>query len=333
MDLIKKINSDLNKIKKFFKNKKFKSDIKREKSKKYLYNKTESKISFFDLYKNKKRWFSLLISTLWDKTRKLKVHFFVTWMTLLILNVYIIFISPYFKISPSKVIIERLDTITDINIAYKSIENVYWNSIFLIDQKNIKNSMTWMQKNIKSIEITRLFPNWLKIIVESYKPEFSTKFSWIDKSYIITSNWVLIYEKNINKILYNLEINDNNLIESGFFDYKEWVSTDTMKKIIFTRDLFKSTFSNKNIWKFIYFKLENELHITLDSGIILIFELNEDIHKQVALLRFYNDTNKDILNTWGIFYIDSRIIWKIFSCKDKNLCRKNLVKIYWNYYK
>jgi hypothetical protein len=58
------------------------------------------------------------------------------------LTIYIVFISPYFRISPSKVIIERLDTITDINIAYKSIENVYSSSIFLIDKNEIKKSLT-----------------------------------------------------------------------------------------------------------------------------------------------------------------------------------------------
>lgn len=38
-----------------------------------------------------------------------------------------------------------------------------------------------------------------------------------------------------------------------------------MAKIIYTRDLFKDIFLNKNIAKFIYFKLENELHISLET--------------------------------------------------------------------
>ena len=332
MDLIKLTKKHILNLKKFFKNKKFREEVRNEKSKKYLYSKNVSKISFFDFYRNKKRWFSLIINSVWDKTKKYKFHFIIVWTTLISLSLYIIFISPYFRISPSKVIIERLDTITDINIAYKSVENVYSSSIFLIDKDDIKRSLIWLQKNLKNVEIERLFPNWLKIILESYSPQFYTKFSGIDKWYIVTSNWVLIYEKNINKKLYNLEINDANLIESWFFDYKEWINENVMKKIILLRDTFKNTFTNKNISKLVYFKLENELHISLDSWTNLIFELNNDIYKQMALLKFYNDTNKDILNSWEVFYADIRIPGKVFSCKDKVICRKNLVRIYWNYY-
>lgn len=332
MDLIKKIRNASLRFRKFFKNKKFREEIRKEKSKKYLFAKNTSKISFFDLYKNKKRWFSLIIKSVWENWKKYKIQFVLMWLILISLSLYIIFISPYFRISPSKVIIERLDTITDINIAYKWVENYYWSSIFLINENDVKNSIVWLQKNLKNIEVSRLFPNWLKIVLESYSPQFYTKFVGVDKWYIVTSNWVLIYEKNLDKKLYNLEIIDINLIESWFFDYKEWVNENVMKKIILLRDLFKTTFSNKNISKFVYFKLENEVHISLESWVNLIFELNDNINKEMALLKFYNDTNKDILNSWEVFYIDVRILWKVFSCPDKIQCRKNLVRIYWNYY-
>ncbi|MDD2487068.1 MAG: hypothetical protein PHS92_01765 [Candidatus Gracilibacteria bacterium] len=333
MDLIRKIKNTVFNFQKFLKNKKFREEVKNEKSKKYLFAKNNSKVSFFDFYKNKKRGFSQIFKTVGDKGKKFRVHFILTGSTLIMLSLYIIFISPYFRISPSKVIIERLDTITDINIAYKGVESVYSSSIFLIDKEIVRKNMTAMQKNLKNIEISRLFPNGLKIILESYMPQFYTRFSGIDKGYIVTSNGVLIYEKNIDKKLYNLEIIDQNLIESGFFDYKEGVNEIDMKKIILLRDLFKNTFSNKNISKFVYFKLENEIHISLESGTNLIFELNNDLYKQMALLKFYNDTNKDILNSGEVFYIDIRITGKVFSCKDKNLCRKNLIRVYGDYYK
>lgn len=333
MDLIKEAKTLVFKFKKHFKNKKFREHIKKEKSKKYLFSKNNKKMSFFDIYKNKKRSFTSVLAVVWSNSKKYKYQFLITGATLIVLSFYIIYVSPYFRISPSKVIIERLDTITDINIAYKSMEDVYSSSIFLIDKNEIKKSLTWLQKNIFNVEITRLFPNWLKIIIESYKPEFYTKFAGIDKSYLVTSNGVLIYEKNIWKLLYNLEIIDANLLENWFFDYKEWVEESVMKKIIYLRDNFKKAFQNKNIAKLVYFKTENELHISLDTGSVIIFELNEDLYRQIALLKFYNDMNKDVLSTGEIYYVDVRIIWKIFACKEKQVCKKNLSRIYWNFYK
>jgi hypothetical protein len=55
MDLIKIAKKYILNLKKFFKNKKFRDEVKKEKSKKYLYSKNVSKISFFDFYRNKKR--------------------------------------------------------------------------------------------------------------------------------------------------------------------------------------------------------------------------------------------------------------------------------------
>ncbi|EKE28043.1 MAG: hypothetical protein ACD_3C00106G0002 [uncultured bacterium (gcode 4)] len=332
MDLIRKIRVTTYKIKKYFKNKKFKKQVKAEKSKKYLFKTAPQKQQIFDIYKSKKKFSNYIVSA-WNNLKSFRLVYFAIWGLLIVMSLYIIMISPYFRISPSKLIIERLDTITDVNIAYKAIEKIYWESIFLIDKESIKNALITYQKNIKRVNITRLYPNWLKIIIESYKPQFSTQFAWIEKKYIVTSNWVLIYEKNIDKMLYNLEIVDINLIEAWFFDYKEWVNEMTMKKIIHVRDLFKDVFTNKNIAKFVYFKLENELHIFLESWTKIVIELWSTIDKQIAMLKYYNDNNKDILWSWDVTYIDVRILWKIYVCKDRVPCFANLWKIYPSFYK
>lgn len=333
MDLIRKIRLTKYRIQKYFQNKKFRKKLKIEKSKKYLFkSKPLEKMSIFSVYKWKKK-FSQFVNITTNKIKTYKYSFYWVWLLLIFLVWYVIIISPYFRISYSKIIIERLDSITDINIAYKSVEKINWQPIFLLDKNELKSSIQNYQKNIKNISITRLYPNWLKIILDSYKPEFFTQFAWIEKKYIITSNWVLIYENNIDNMLYNLEIVDNYLIEVWFFDYKEWVKEESMKKIIYTRDLFKDAFINKNIAKFVYFKLENELHINLETWTKIILELNMDINKQLSMLKYYNDKNNDILSSWDITYIDIRNLWKIYICKEKILCYSNLVRIYPSFYK
>jgi len=333
MDLIRKIKLYRYRIEKHFKNRKFYEQVKKEKAQKYLFNKPEiSHGSYFDIYKNKKV-FSNYISVLNSNIKLYKYIFTWIWGLLITLCIYIIIISPYFRISPSKLIIERIDAITDVNIAYKSIENTYWQSIFLIDKNEIKKSLLNYQKNIRNVSITRLYPNWLKIILDSHKPQFFTQFAGIDKKYIVTSNWVLIYEKNVDKILYNLEIVDINLIEAWFFDYKEWVPENVMKKIIYTRDAFKQIFTWRNISKFIYFKLENELHINLETGTKIILELWDNIQNELAIVKYYNDNNADILSSGNLIYVDARIANKIYACSEKVKCNKNLSRIYPSYYK
>lgn len=333
MDLVRKIKLYRYRIQKYFKNRKFYQEVKKEKAKKYLFNKpVQNNSHFFDVYKNQKI-FSNYINVLNSNFKLYRYLFAWIWGLLVILCIYIIIVSPYFRISPSKLIVERLDTITDVNIAYKSIENIYGQSIFLIDKNAIKKSLLNYQKNIKDVSITRLYPNWLKIIINSYGPQFFTQFAGIDKKYIVTSNWVLIYEKNIDKILYNLEIVDTNLIEAWFFDYKEWVPENTMKKIIYTRDLFKQIFTWRNISKLVYFKLENELHINLETGTKIIVELSDNIKNELAILKYYNDDNADILSSWNIVYIDVRIVNKVYACNEKIKCARNLARIYPSYYK
>lgn len=210
---------------------------------------------------------------------------------------YIFFFSPYFRISPSKVIIERLDSITDINIAYKSIEDVYGTSILGVETSKVLEELTALQKNIKHVKITKLFPNGLKIIIESYKPEFFVRFSSSEKSYIITSNGILIYQKVNNTNLYFLDLVDPSFTEMSFIDYKEGVGEEFMPSILRARDIFKTTFPTVNIAKFAYFKAEREVHIALESGLIVLLRTAPDTDNQILSLKIYNDKNKDFINS------------------------------------
>ncbi len=84
---------------------------------------------------------------------------------LIIATLYILFYSPYFLLSPSKILIESLDETVDVSIAYRSIESLYGKNIFFIDQKTTAKAIQADQKNITSIRIDHLYPNSLKIIL------------------------------------------------------------------------------------------------------------------------------------------------------------------------
>lgn len=248
-------------------------------------------------------------------------------------STYILFFSPYFRISPSKVIIERMDSITDINIAYKSIEDVYSTSIFSVETDKVLSELTSLQKNIKHAQVSRLFPNGLKIIIESYKPQFFVRFPNSEKTYVVTNNGILVYQKTNDTNLYFLDLVDPSFAEMSFIDYKEGVSEEFMPAILKARDLFKATFPTINIAKFAYFKSEREVHVALESGLIVLLRTADDMENQILSLKVYSDKNKDFFNTGDVQYADMRIPGKVFVCKDKALCKNNLKRIYGDYYK
>lgn len=338
MDFIRTIKSRALGLYRHVKNWKFRSALKKEKSQKYLFQSntktTREKIFSFQFEKRRFFYFNTAVSFFDQNKDRFRLSFVLIGSFLILASFYIVFLSPYFRISPSKVIIERIDSTTDINIAYKSVEDVYGESIFSIDKNAIAFKLHDLQKNIKTVDITRLFPNGLKIILESYGAEFvAVPENNTAKNYMITSNGILIYQKEKDPKMMTLEIRDPNLSEGAFLDYKQIASEPIMKRIILARDLFVKSFSAVNIAKLTYFRLERELHITLESGTHVIIRLGDDIDKQISMLQFYQENNKEILNSGEVFYVDVRVLWKLFICKDKNVCKKNLNKIYGDYYR
>ncbi len=85
--------------------------------------------------------------------------------TLIILSGYIIFFSPYFQVSPSNVLIESVSPGVDLNIAYRSIEDIYGKSLFFLDEEMTALSIKKSLKNIDYIRIEKLYPNGLKILI------------------------------------------------------------------------------------------------------------------------------------------------------------------------
>lgn len=335
---MRQIRNYIQQVIRYWKNRKFRKETTLEKKKRYLFDAKKSpdkRMSLFTLFREKKRfyYFNTLVNVLEQNKDRFRLSFLFIGIFLIVTSSYILFFSPYFRVSPSKVIIERLDSITDINIAYKSMEDIYNTSLFSIDTNTILKKLTGLQKNIKRIEVSKLFPNGLKIIIESYKPQFFVRFPNSEKSYIITSNGILVYQKANDTNLSLLDLVDTSFTEMSFIDYKAGISEVFMPFVLKARDFFKSTFPTVNISKFTYFKSEREIHIALESGLVVLLRTADDIDTQILSLKIYNDKNNDFINSGDVQYIDMRVPGKIFTCKDKILCKTNLRRIYGDYYK
>jgi hypothetical protein len=86
-------------------------------------------------------------------------------LMLILLSSYIVIFSPYFKISPNQVIIESATPGIDIALAYRSLEGIYGQSIFLLDETAIAKRLHAGLKNLQSVTIDRLYPNGVKILI------------------------------------------------------------------------------------------------------------------------------------------------------------------------
>ncbi len=110
-------------------------------------------------------------------------------------------------------------------------------------------------------------------------------------------------------------------------------------------ELFETEWKDLTVAKVRYFSRENEIHIALTSGTHVLLTLEAEtsaqdytsrvnsIKNQLIGLRTYIEKYRAALTDGQMTYIDARIVKKIFTCKAKDVCTNNLVRIYGDTYK
>ena len=268
-------------------------------------------------------------------------------LMLILLSVYIVAFSPYFKISPNQVMVEAMTPGVDIGIAYRALEWVYGQSIFLLDEADIARQLKLHLKNLERVSIDRYYPNGVKVLITGAPMLFDTTITGIpDKKWWLSKNGVLIPEKDLGetKIKYHLDITSPALIGDLFLNYKQGIDEYTMGIISQIFEVFATEWANMKLGHSRYFVEENELHISLESGSRIIFALQDDSEKRIGTipknildelvtLRTYIVNNPAKLTDGSLVYIDARIPGKLFVCSDKALCQKNLILIYGEAYR
>ncbi|MFZ4461568.1 MAG: cell division protein FtsQ/DivIB [Patescibacteria group bacterium] len=316
-------------------NRKFRESAAKERSQKFLFeNNRKSSPSFFEIYQKARRgaYFRPIYSAFNKNQSQFKIAFSVVGFLLVFLTGYITLLSPYFRISPNRVIIERgqTDEFSDVNIAYKAIEDIYGQSLWFVSATEVRAAIQNLEKNIEKVSVQRNYPNGLKIIIESFAPSFSVKFHGLGRQFLLTANGVLIPDNTKRTDLPTMSIYSTELMESAFLDYKEAISPARMKRILALTNAFKEEFPKVSLVSLTYYKTENEIHLFLENGTRIIFLLDDTLEKELQALKITEGNTPGLLSGGEYLYIDTRIIGKIFICKDKVLCTKNLDKIYGN---
>jgi hypothetical protein len=99
---------------------------------------------------------------------------------LLMLSGYIVFFSPYFKISPNHILVEPLTQGVDIAVAYRSLEGIYGQSIFMLDEQSIAQKIQENLQNVANIHIDKLFPNGIKVLIQSLPITFDATIAGVE---------------------------------------------------------------------------------------------------------------------------------------------------------
>jgi len=299
----------------------FKETIKKEKRRFYMFNKKKS--SNFCCKRKKNKVFQLKINFNFDKKNILYIS--ILFILLALIAILYIFKWNYFSIKNINISIN--DTITDENISYKSIDSIRNKSIFLENKENISKKLLNYQKNIKKIEINRVLPDTLNINIESFPILMDIFYN--EKKYSLTSNWVLIPYKSINKDNNRISINAISWKKEKYkiFSYKKIFKDNLVNKIYLLINSFKNNILDNKIEKINLYIDEKELHITIKNKTIFIFSLEEDTDKQLKKILVYSKEKDKILK---YVYIDLRVEDKIFICpyEKEYQCLKNLRRIY-----
>lgn len=300
---------------------KFKKKLKEEKSKLYITNDSSWN---FKTNRNKFKFFKskLEFANTFEEIKKINVYYYILGTFLILSSMYVLFFSHYFSIKTIDIL--RQDDIINIDLSYKSIENIRYKPILTEDKEEIRKNLVAHQPNIKDIYIRKILPDNIKITISSYKSNFLFEREW--KNYLITENWVVVptqLKKGFTKI--NIKYKDN----ISILDYKKIFKEEYIVKIKNIIDLIHEKNVFVKIQEINYYKKESELHIATKDGTILIFDLNKEPQVQIEKLNIFYKKYVSKVKIW-IIYIDFRVNEKIFYCATDNefQCRINLKNIY-----
>lgn len=323
--MIEKLKEYFKNIEKKFKNRKFKKEVSKVKEKLYIFWENNKSKSFkssrnkFKIFKTK-----LEFENTFNEIKKLHLYYYIIWAILILSTSYVVVFSHYFSLKSVDII--RNDEFINIDLAYRSIENIRLKPMIFIKKSDIRNSIVSHQPNIKEIIIRKIYPSNIKITLTSYKELYNVNIDW--KYYKITQNWVFIPSKEEEKTnLIKISWLDNFWI----IDYKKVLNEDYINKIKQIEELIKARESFINVKEIKYYKKEREAHFMDEKWTVYIFDLTKEANVQVEKLNiFYKEYLKKI--KFWIVYVDLRVNERVIYCSTERefQCRENLKSIYLN---
>lgn len=286
-----------------------------------------------DNYRSKRK--QLKINFWWiqifDIFKKYKNIIYITLFPIGIIFFIFILFWPVFTVQNIQVL--RNDNITEMWLAYSSLENIREKRIFQLDEEVIKAKMKEYQNNIKDIDISFSLPDTIEIKIGSYPIYFNTLLG--DKSYYLTQNGTLVPWKNREEYK-NISIKKK-LSSTSIPDYNKLFYTDHIEQMHSAYNFLEENIIDIKVDLIDYYPIEREAHFHLNNEVLLIYTLWRNMNEQIEKTVIYN-TEHNPLSDNSMIYIDFRVreeVWenkkeKIFYCTKQTeyQCKQNLKKIY-----
>ena len=111
------------------------------------------------------------------------------------LSLLIILASLFFghNFSLQTVDITRQDDLSNIDIAYRAVDEFRGDSLFLLEEQAIKSAILDYQENISEVDLKLLLPDSVRITIASHPAVFNTRID--EKDFLILKNGSLIPKK------------------------------------------------------------------------------------------------------------------------------------------
>lgn len=262
-------------------------------------------------YKKRSKWSSFYIPKKY--LPKNILHYKVWSIILVLLVAWYIFLWPLLKIQ--NIFISREDKIVSINQAYENLSFIRWKNILFLQSNEIIERLQKWQKTIKNIEIKAHFPNTLDIRIWAYEIMFQTQ------THFILQNGLIIEKKDL--------ISDTPEIILSRSDNDTFLWREELTKIDSLLNSLKKNILWFTINKIYFAENEKELILSHTNGNIFIFDIYNNVERQIEKLTIYHKESENI-NEKKYVYLDIRIPNKLFICgfETEFDCKSNLTKIY-----
>jgi len=239
------------------------------------------------------------------------------WLIFIIWWYYILFHSNFTQIQ--NINIYREWALININRAYDESNYLRWKNILSFNSKDLAQRLQKSQAGISKIQINKSFPSTLNIYLDSYKAIFQ------NDNYFILTNWaVTVKENDIFPDVPYIKVSEDLSI------YSDFQNTLKIKEIAALQKLIEE--SKKNILSFnpiaiYYFLKEREIILQDSDNTLYIFDLEQDINKQVRKLAIYKKESPS-QGKKSYIYVDVRVPEKLFLCEEEKTCKNNIINIY-----
>ena len=263
--------------------------------------------------------------------KKYKNIIYFTLFPLTILFFTFILFWPIFTVQNIQVL--RNDNITEMGLAYSSLENIREKRIFQLDEEVIKSKMKEYQNNIKNIDISFDLPDTIEIKIDSYPIYFNTLVN--NKSYYLTQNGTLVPGKNRAEYK-NISIKKK-LSSTSIPDYNKLFYTEHIEEMYNAYNFLEENIIDIKVDLIDYYPIEREAHFHLNNEVLLIYTLWRSMNEQIEKTVIYN-TEHNSLSDNSIIYIDFRVREEVGENKKEKIfyytreteyqCIQNLKKIY-----